>query len=156
MLGNEDYVDGVIANLKIIGMVQKGGRLCVRKGQLAIERVDHSQPLRRWLAKDSRDVTLLHVRNTIQSAMKILKTLMASKEPGDLRTWTLRRLLDEMESCETGLQNLKATYMDDSMTVAAIDVLTDRLKANCEEAMHHVSESQPAKEKTDVVGDDAT
>ena len=71
-MASDEFVDSTIANLKVIGMVPRNGRLCVRKGQLCIDATDQLQPLRRWVRGDSRDLTLLHVRNTVQNACRIL------------------------------------------------------------------------------------
>lgn len=38
-----------------------------------------------------------------------------------------------MTNCQSGLTNLKTTYNDDSIMIANIDVLLERLQANCEE-----------------------
>ncbi len=132
------YVDQTTANLKIIGMLPRSSKLCVRHGQLSIDRDDHLQPVRRWLSRDSRDVTLMHIRNTLSNALRILNTLLGDDGGGGgstqrhLRLWSLHQVLTEMRGCESGLQNLRTTYVDDSMTVAAIDVLVDRLRANCD------------------------
>ena len=93
----------------------------MRKGQLAIERSDSVQPLRRWFCRDSRDVVLMHVRNTVYNALKLSRTLAEG--------WALDRLTRELASCEAGLENLKATYAVDSTVVAGLDVLVDRIRA---------------------------
>lgn len=129
-MATEEFVDGTIAALKIIGMVPKSGKLCVRKGQLSLDICDKSQGLRRWANGDSRDVTLMHARNTINSAVKISKALIANAAATELAQWTLQRLAAEMEQCDVGLQNLKTTYSCDSMMVANLDVLSDRLRAH--------------------------
>lgn len=170
---SEDFVDTVVANLKVISMLRKNSKLCVKRGQLAIDRSDHFQGVRRWITKDSRDVTLMHIRNTISSALKITRALLppalheiheshnhllmhqqhqqhhhslplpmhmtnaqasaAGLVCSDLQEWTLVRVVDEMRNCEAGLQNLRTTYSDDSSTVAAVDVLAERLRANCDD-----------------------
>lgn len=133
MAAGEEFVDSTIASLKIIGMVPRSGKLCVRKGQLSLDNPDNGQAVRRWLRGDSRDLTLMHARNTINSAVKISKSLMANYQSTELAGWTLERLVNEMEQCEVGLQNLKTTYACDSMMVANLDVLADRLRAHkCE------------------------
>lgn len=136
----EEYVDKTMANLKLIGMVSKGEKLCLRKGQLNIESVDRMQSVRRWLNKDSRDVTLIHVRNTINDAIKITKGLLGNTLHTDLKHWTISAINQEMKNCETGLHNLKTTYIDDSSFIANIDVLIDRCKAQSEEIDKAVSE----------------
>jgi hypothetical protein len=129
----DDLVDKTMANLKLIGMINKGEKVCLRKGQLNIEQVDRLQSFRRWYNKDSRDVTLIHIRNTINDAIKIAKGLMMNNIQSDMKTWTVGALNQELKNCDTGLQNLKTTYIDDPSFLANIDVLCDKCKAQCEE-----------------------
>lgn len=130
----DDFVDATIANLKIIGMLQKNDKIRVHKGNISIDRGDGAvQALRRWLNRDSRDVTLIHLRNTITNAVRIANTVSCNNlHTGSLNEWTLQRLVGEMAAAEIGLQNLRATYTGDSGVVAAVDVMTERLRANCE------------------------
>jgi hypothetical protein len=93
---SEDFVDSTIANLKIIGMVPRNGRLCVRKGQLCLETSDQLQAVRRWARGDS--------------------------------------LFAELGQCEIGLQNLRTTYASDSMMVANVGVLQERIASYRAEA----------------------
>lgn len=132
---SDDFVDSTIANLKVIGMVPRNGRLCVRKGQLCLETEDQIQPVRRWARGDSRDLTMMHVRNTIHSAQRIIQhTMDAQAGDGvpdrgklDLARWVLQQLLAELGQCEVGLQNLRTTYAADSMMVASVGVLIERI-----------------------------
>lgn len=129
----DDVIDKVMANLKLISMINKGEKLCIRKGQMNIEPEDRLQSLRRWYNKDSREVTLVHIRNTINEAIKIAKGLLSNNIQSDLKIWTVTALNIELKNSENGLQNLKTTYMDDSSFVANIDVLSDKCKAQCDE-----------------------
>jgi hypothetical protein len=132
-MNTDDFVDNVIANMKVIAMVQSNAKLCIRKGQLAVDVDDRFQSMRRWIYKDSRDNIIMHIRNIINNAIKISKGLLKDEISSDLKDWTLLRMNEEMRACEIGLINLKTTYIGDSATVAALDVLIDRLKANYEE-----------------------
>ncbi len=129
----EEQIDNTITSLKIIAMVQKNGRLCIRKGQLAIEPDDRLQAIRRWFNRDSRDQLLLHLRNTINNAVKLSRAILQQQLEVELRPWALQRLLAEMTNSQNGLVNLKTTYADDPAMVAAIDVLIERLSAHCQE-----------------------
>lgn len=130
-MATEEFVDSTIATMKIIGMVPKNGKLCIRKGHLCLDVSDQVQFVRRWAQGDSRDCTLMHVRNTFNSAFKISRFLI-NLPAGDsyMTFWTLDRMVTEMAQCETGLQNLKTTYSADSMMVANLEVLLDRLTAH--------------------------
>ena len=132
-MATEEFIDATIATMKIIGMVPKNGKLCVRKGQLCLDTVQ-AQAVRRWANGDSRDCTLMHAKNTINNAVKINRFLMSTPNPTtDVTSWTLRRMLAELEQCESGLQNLKTTYASDSMIIANLDVIIDRQKAHQDE-----------------------
>ncbi len=129
----DEVVDRTMANLKLISMITKGEKLCVRKGQLNIEQIDRLQPIRRWYNKDSRDVSLIHIRNSINDAIKITKSLLDNKLQTDLSAWTVNALNEEIKKCEIGLQNLKTTYADDPSFVANLDVMIDRCQAHSDE-----------------------
>jgi len=129
----DELVDKTMANLKLIGMIKKGEKVCLRKGQLNIEYVDRLQSLRRWYNKDSRDVSLIHIRNTINDAIKIAKGLITNNIQSDLKIWTVTALNQELRNCETGMQNLKTTYIDDPSFLANIEVLLDKCKAQADE-----------------------
>jgi hypothetical protein len=129
----EEVIDKTMANLKLLGMVNKGEKLCLKKGQLNIEYADRLQSFRRWFNKDSREVTLVHIRNTVYDAIKIAKGLIGNSIQSDLKVWTITALNQELKNCENGLNNLKTTYMDDSCFVANIDVLIDKCHAQTDE-----------------------
>jgi hypothetical protein len=132
-MNSDDHVDNIIMNLKIIGMVPKNGRLCIKKGSLTLEHDDQMQKIRRWFNKDSRESTMLHIRNTIMNATKLTKGVVSKQIDIELKDWVLTRIFTEMTNCQSGLTNLKTTYNDDSIMIANIDVLLERLQANCEE-----------------------
>lgn len=143
-MNTEEMIDNTIANLKVIGMIQKNGRLAVRKGQLTIESDDHLQTIRRWLNKDSRDLALMHIRNTVNNAIKLSKGMINNTVSTELKTWALHRLATEMQNCQSGLVNLKTTYANDSLMVANLDVMNDRLIAHHKELFDFISLSQGA------------
>ena len=147
-MNTDEYIDAIFANMKVIGMLQKHSKLRIRRDKLTIDMDDRLQGIRRWIFKDSRNSVLVHIRNTINSAIRISKCFLRDEQTNELRNWTILRMHEEMRNCETGLQNLKATYMDDSAMVAALDVLIERLRANHEEiARKYDSEPQTVGHK---------
>jgi hypothetical protein len=128
----DEFIDATIASLKIIGMVQQNGRLCVRRGQLSLDGADRTQGVRRWMMGDSRDVAMLHVKSAIAAAVKISRMIINTNAVGlaDSSRWTLARMFTELNRCEVGLHNLKMTYTSDSMMIANLDVLIDRVVAH--------------------------
>lgn len=145
----DDYVDVLIANLKVLSGVPNAGRLAIRRGQLSVDSTIHGQFLVRMFYGDSRDTTLQHVRNTVAGAVRIAEAIMqAPGEPDWKSVWTLERLAEEMERAEAGLRNLRATYSADSGTTASLQVLSERL------ASHHADISRyfAARSSADGVG----
>ena len=141
-MNTEDVIDTTIANLKVIGMVQKNGRLSIKKGQLTIEPDDHFQRLRRWFNKDGRDLTLMHIRNTVNNAIKLTKGMIENtiEQHPSLKSWALQRFTTELQNCQAGILNLKTTYNDDSQMVANLDVIGDRIQAHYLELSNYIKE----------------
>lgn len=133
---SDDFVDSVLANLKVIAMLNKNQKLCVRKGALSVDTQDMMQPVRRWLHNDSRDIILLHVRNTITSCVRIATSCIQFAERDGCNrnvVWTLESLRDAMVASENGMCNLQSTYVQDAMLVASMTVLLQRMKACVED-----------------------
>jgi hypothetical protein len=131
MSTTENIIDSTITTLKVISMVGKNGRLSIRKGQLTLEPEDALQKFRRWFNKDSRDQTLIHIKNTINAAMQLSIGIKTNKIQTELKEWTFNSLLSEMQNCQAGLMNLKTTYNDDPLFKASIEVINERLQAHC-------------------------
>ena len=131
--GFDEQIDQCLISLKIIGMLQKNDKLCVRKGSLTIEPDDKFQMLRRWFYKDTREQCMLHIRNTITTTQSITKGIIDGKININMSNWTLKRIMKEMTNCQPGLVNLKTTYSEDSVMIANLDNLIERLHENCHE-----------------------
>ena len=137
-MNTDELIDSTLTTLKVIGMLPKNGRLCIRKGQLTLESDDPIQRIKRWIYRDSRDVTLMHLKNTFQMASKLTKGIMNNEIEIEFKSWTLHRFLSEMSSCQSGLCNLKTTYVNDTAIVASLDVICERLQASCKEISNHL------------------
>lgn len=131
----DDFVDVLIANLKVIASVPTGGRLAVRRGQLSVDTTDpRVLCLVRFWNGDSRESTAQVVKNTVAGATRATEAIMAATTgPTSYKdAWTLDHVAREMASADFGLQNLCATYDADAGTVAALTVVSERLRAHCE------------------------
>jgi hypothetical protein len=62
---NEDFIDSIITNLKIISIIQINEKLGIRKGHLVIDRDSNIQPIKRWFNRDSRDLVLNFIKDLI-------------------------------------------------------------------------------------------
>ena len=129
-ISSTDFIDTTIANLKVISMIPKNGKICIKKGKLCLDNNKHpTQCVRRWINGDNRELALLHIKNTIANAMNIAS--MLKDDPSKMMgQWTIQRIMEEMIACEAGLENLKTTYNEDSMMMANLDVIIERQQAN--------------------------
>ena len=113
---NEESIDIIITNLKILGMLQVNEKLCIRKGHLQIDS-DKLQFLKRWFHRDSRDIILIYLNDLIRNIFYLINSIKKYNDG----VWIISRLLTELAHTENGLNNLKGTYLDDPYMIVKID-----------------------------------
>lgn len=121
---NDQIVDDLLASLKIIGMLADAPpddrpKLRLSDGRLAL---GHASALWRWLSGDSRGATFAAVRATVAGAIQLRDTT----DPG---AWLGQRLAAELRAARRGIDRLQATYAADSLAVAQLAVLAERIDA---------------------------
>ena len=114
---NEEFIDNIITNLKIIGLVQINEKLCIRKGHLAIDNNSNLQFLIRWFNRDSRDIVIVFIKELIRNISTLIQKIQTYTET----EWILTRTHSEMIRAEQGLNNLKTTYSDDQVVVVSYE-----------------------------------
>ena len=114
---NEESIDNIITNLKIISLVKIDEKLSIRKGHLQIDNSSNFQFIKRWFFRDSRDIILLFIKDLIRSLTTLIDKLSSYKE----RVWLLTRIYTEMENAKAGLVNLKTTYSTDPIMVVKFE-----------------------------------
>lgn len=111
----EELVDKIVINLKIIGILQIGEKLCIRKGNLQIDQESNLRSLKRWFYRDSRDNFLIYIKD-------LFRKIILIENQKDLL-----RIYSEFEKVQLGLENLKITYSYDPVTIATIDNLSIKI-----------------------------
>jgi hypothetical protein len=140
-----DKTDRVIINLKVIGTLQHGQRVCVRNGQFSVYPDGWGQALTRWLYSENRWVNYEDVQTVVNEAICILNTYMnmivVSADSSAPYTHTpssalasVATLTKEIAQASLGLQCLKQTYATDPLMVATLDVLMERADAEIAKA----------------------
>ena len=114
---NEELIDWVVTNLKIISLIQKNEKLCIRKGHLQIDKVSYLRFLKRYYYNDSRESTIIYIKEVIKNIKIIINNI--NKD--------IHKLID-IESIELGINNLKVSYIEDPMIVASLDHLLNKIK----------------------------
>jgi len=116
---NEETVDIIITNLKIIAQLKLNEKLCIRKGHLYIDNSSNFQFIKRWFYRDSRDIILIYIRDLVRSIRDIFDKIKEYSRSES--TWILTQILTELEYADHGLINLKKTYALDPYMTATID-----------------------------------
>lgn len=115
----DNFADDLLTSLKIIGMIDAQQKLCLRNGRLALST---SRGVWRWLAGDSREQTFAAIRSAVMGAIQVMDT-----NPED--SWLAGRLRKELGGASLGIKNLQETYATDSLAVAQLQVLEERIDA---------------------------
>lgn len=115
----DNFADDLLTSLKIIGMIDSNQKLCLRNGRLALST---SRGVWRWLAGDSRAQTFAAIRSAVMGAIQVMDTNSED-------SWLAGRLLRELGGARKGIQNLQETYASDSLAVAQLQVLEERIEA---------------------------
>ena len=68
---NDDFIDSIITNLKIINVIQINEKLCIRKGHLQIDKDSNIQHIKRWVNRDSRETTINFIKELIKNIGKL-------------------------------------------------------------------------------------
>jgi len=118
---SEDFVDNIITNMKIIGMIQKNEKLCIRKGHLQIQTESNFRNILRWINGDSRDQVIRFIKDIVRS----INVITNNKEFFDI---IKNRIQCEYENFELGINNLKVTYCTDPVIIVSLDNILSKLK----------------------------
>ena len=118
-MGAEDFVDGLLTSLKIISMIKEGQKVRVRNGLLDLEpeSTGVKAAVRRWIHNDSRQSTIIYIRNTVNQSMELTNMVNG-----------LDKVNKALEECLTGLRALTVTYGDDTGTIASLEVIQMRIR----------------------------
>ena len=124
---NEEYIDNLITNLKVIGLIEINDKLIIRKGHLQIDHESNIRSIIRWFNRDSRDIILKFIKEVFRNIYHVINKIK-SKEITDESSWIFTRIISEFEKVEMGLNNLKITYSPDPVVIVTIDNIVIKMK----------------------------
>lgn len=124
MQDEENNIEDIILNLKIISKIKQHEKLIVVNKTLT---VDHrfAQPLFRWYSSDNRKDTLDFITVMINNGLDLVQQ---TAHPVFDKETIKQELLATIE----GIDNLSATYKLDNHVVAKIDLLRDKIHRICD------------------------
>lgn len=114
---NEESIDNIITNLKIISLAKVDEKLSIRKGHLQIDNSSNFQFIKRWFFRDSRSFILLYLKDLIRNISSLFDKIESYKDS----LWVITRVLSEMDNAKSGLINLKTTYSTDPIMVVKFE-----------------------------------
>lgn len=125
--------DKLLINLRILGNVQKNGRIARSyDGIISIEGDTFYQSFKRFLTNDSRRQAIQEITSIMNECSDIMKFITTSKAMSMELAHTdeffkgcenLNILLKEMRGAKNGIENLKFTYAEDINVVSQLDVV---------------------------------
>ena len=127
---NEEYIDIIITDLKIISILQPNEKLNIRHGHLHIDRSSNYQFVKRWFYRDSRFVINIYIKDMVKEILLIYDKLKTYSKTESI--WILERILTELENATIGLNNLKLSYSEDPYMIATIENTLLKFKELCQ------------------------
>ena len=117
---DEEHIDTIILDLKILSMVKFNEKLSIRKGHLQIDESSNLQFFKRWLFRDSRELVLVYIRELIRNIYTLLKEIK--------NECVIEQLVIELKHATNGLENLKQTYSSDPYMIVTFDNIMYKFK----------------------------
>ena len=125
--------DKLLINLKIIGKIQKNGRITRSyDGIISLENDVFYQSIKRFISNDSRKQAIFEINSVIMESIETLNHILNSKYTNKLyckndeyikNCENIQLILNEMEYAKTGIENLKFTYQNDQNISSQIDII---------------------------------
>ena len=119
---DENVIDNLITNLKIIEMIKINEKLSIRKGHLQIDYSSNIQFIKRWFNRDSREIIIKYIKDLVKEINNVFKF---KHNYSELK-------LNLLKSCiintEKGFENLKITYSNDYIMIVNIDLINIKIK----------------------------
>ena len=119
---DENVIDNLITNLKIIEMIKINEKLSIRKGHLQIDYSSNIQFIKRWFNRDSREIIIKYIKDLVKEINNVFKFKHNYSE------LKLNLLKSCITNTEKGFENLKITYSNDYIMIVNIDLINIKIK----------------------------
>lgn len=116
----------VITRLKFISRINKGDKINVRNAYPYVQPNDLSTSFSRtFLNKDNRGNSLHFIRNTIDRSYEIISMFKNSNKKSELLLCS--NIIQDLKKAKNGIQNLKNTYISDTMFGCEMDTILESI-----------------------------
>jgi len=131
--------DKLFINLKILGKIQKNGRICRSyDGIISLENDNFYQSVKRTLSSDSRKQSIFEINSIINECIECLNGILNSKYMNKLQANTddyfkscedISLILKELSFAKSGIDNLKFTYTVDANVESQLDIIIVKIQS---------------------------
>lgn len=117
----------IVSRLKFISKINKGEKINVRSAYPFIQPDDLVTKFSRtFYHKDNRSNALVFIRNTVYRSFEILD--MCYKSTKDSDKVMCSNIIKDLKSAEEGINNLKETYLTDTMFCCDLDTIIQEVE----------------------------
>lgn len=138
--------DKLLVNLKILSKIQKNGRIARScDGIIALEADTVYQPLKRFLANDSRRQAIFEINSIVSECIatfdNVLNSKYISKMQGNHHEFqkhcdSIVLLLQELAGARGGIDALKFTYQSDPNVSSQLDIIIMKINTTIHDVEH--------------------
>jgi hypothetical protein len=129
---NMDTNKEVISRLKFISRINKGEKINIRNAYPFVQQDDLPTKISRtFYNKDNRGNALNFVRSTVMRSFEIVSTYRNSERQSD--RVTCRHIIADLRRAKEGINNLKQTYIADTMFCCEMDTILQGIDAQLAE-----------------------
>jgi hypothetical protein len=150
-----DFLDYIFTNLKVISRIEENGKVCVRNGNLHLE-TNYFQVVSRWLYSDTRESTLRFIKNIISCCISASKNIILYDKSQTIpkhQLITLERIKNSLVLSKKGLVNIKVTYKDDITIQSSIEVIIEKIDLHVKEIDEVIVKYSPEEQADDTDGE---
>lgn len=141
--------DKLFINLKIIGKIQKNGRISrSSNGIISLENDHFYQSITRFVKSDSRKQSIFEINTIINETLECLNNIVNSKFMSKNYSNTdeyyknyenINLIVNEIKKAKLGIENLKFTYTSDANITCQLDILIIKIDSSIKDMKHKQS-----------------
>lgn len=138
-----EITDTILVNLKIISKINPSDKLKIYNNHTSIEKESLLSSVSRWYHGDSRDKSIVFIKNVINDGINITNDIMNSTYINNKNKKTIYEeneftkslntlflIKNEMENCKNGINNLKKTYKEDIQATSQLEVIINKVDSH--------------------------
>ena len=137
---SSELIENCLLNLKIISKLEENEKLITTNNVLKIDKPVIFQGVKRWYAKESRDVTINKLNDIYTNSFGITDNLLKKEQNTDIANNSLedsnsqvfQKFILEFTNSLKGIDNLKKTYSNDVPMISQLDMLSNKLNTRLE------------------------